>query len=123
MSSWCVQGLHVDVFPGRPLLKLGERHQLVCRVQDCPTVPSMSWSTLDDRPLTASISTNQSQSVVTFDPVSMEHEGALLCRVSCGGERKQVKSTVHVYCEYTHTHTHTHTERADWFVDKSSRSV
>ncbi|XP_073332407.1 vascular cell adhesion protein 1b [Pagrus major] len=97
MSSWCVQGLHVDVSPRRPLLRLGERHQLVCRVQDCPTMPSVSWSMLDDRPLTATIDTNQSQSVVTFDPVSMEHEGALLCRVSCGGERKQVKSTVHVY--------------------------
>ncbi|XP_070765648.1 vascular cell adhesion protein 1b [Enoplosus armatus] len=97
MSSWCVQGLRVDVFPRRPLLRLGERQQVVCRVQDCPEMPSVSWSLLGDRPLTASFSTNRTQSVVTFDPVMMEHEGALLCKVSCGGANKQIKTSVQVY--------------------------
>ncbi|KAM3619818.1 uncharacterized protein V6R79_014029 [Siganus canaliculatus] len=97
MSSWCVQSLRVEVVPKRPLLKLGERHQLVCRIQDCSATPSVTWSLLGDRPLTASISTNRTQSVVTFDPVMMEHDGALLCRVNCGGENKQVKTTVQVY--------------------------
>ncbi|XP_042371809.1 vascular cell adhesion protein 1-like, partial [Plectropomus leopardus] len=97
MSSWCVQGLRVDVFPSRPLFRLGDNRQLLCHVQDCPTMPSVSWSLQGDRPLTASVSTNRSHSTVTFDPVSMEHEGALLCRVSCGPENKQVKTSVHVY--------------------------
>lgn len=65
-------------------------------------MPSMSWSLMGDRPLTASISTNRSRSVVTFDPVMMEHEGALLCRVNCGGDQRQATTPVHVYCEYTH---------------------
>lgn len=110
MSLWCVHGLRVDVFPRRPLLRLGERHQLVCRVQDCPTMPSVSWSLLEDRPLTAAVRTNGTQSVVTFDPVMMEHEGALLCRASCGGGVRQVKSSVRVYCESTHKHTVTQGE-------------
>ncbi|XP_054458710.1 vascular cell adhesion protein 1b [Anoplopoma fimbria] len=97
MSSCCVQGLHVEVFPRRPLFRLGERQQLVCRVQDCPTMPSVSWSVLGDRPLAASVSTNRTWSVVTFDPVMIEHEGPLLCRVSCGGENKQIKTSVQVY--------------------------
>ncbi|TNM88105.1 hypothetical protein fugu_006326 [Takifugu bimaculatus] len=97
MSSCCVRGLHVDVFPKRPLLKLGERQQLVCRVQDCLGVLSVSWSFLEDRPLTATTTTNESHSVLTFDPVMIEHEGALLCRVNCGGEGRQVKTSVHVY--------------------------
>ncbi|XP_041791699.1 vascular cell adhesion protein 1b [Chelmon rostratus] len=97
MSLWCVQGLRVDVIPRRPLFRLGERHQLACRVLDCRGMPSVSWSLLEDRPLTASISTNRTQSVVTFDPVMMEHEGALLCKVMCGGESKQMKTTVRVY--------------------------
>ncbi|XP_074490478.1 vascular cell adhesion protein 1b isoform X2 [Sebastes fasciatus] len=97
VSSWCVQGLRVDVSPRRHLFRLGERGELVCRVQDCPMMPSVSWSLLEDRPLTASVSTNRTQSVVTFDPVMVEHEGALLCRVSCGGQKKQVKTSVHVY--------------------------
>ncbi|XP_049910932.1 vascular cell adhesion protein 1b isoform X2 [Epinephelus moara] len=97
MSSWCVQGLRVDMFPRRPLFRLGERQQLECRVQDCPTMPSVSWSLMGDRPLTASIITNRSLSVVTFDPVMMEHEGALLCRVNCGGDQRQATTPVHVY--------------------------
>lgn len=101
LMSWCIQGLRVDIFPKRPLLKLGERHQLVCKVQDCPTTPSMSWSLPDDRPLTATVKTSGTQSVVIFDPVMMEHEGALLCQANCGGEMRHVKGSVNVYCEYT----------------------
>ncbi|XP_071328974.1 vascular cell adhesion protein 1b [Trachinotus anak] len=97
MSSWCIQGLHVSVFPRHPLFRLGERRQLVCSVQDCTLVPSFSWSLLGDRPLTATVSTNRTQSVVTFDPVMMEHEGALLCKVTCGGEKKEIKTSVHIY--------------------------
>ncbi|XP_068581485.1 vascular cell adhesion protein 1b [Cebidichthys violaceus] len=97
MSSCCVQGLHVEVFPRRPLFRLGEHQQLVCRVQDCPTMPSVSWSVLWDRPQTASVSTNGTWSVISFNPVMMEHEGDLLCKVGCGGENKQIKTTVQVY--------------------------
>ncbi|XP_041647214.1 vascular cell adhesion protein 1b isoform X2 [Cheilinus undulatus] len=97
MSSWCVQGLRVDVIPRRPLLKLGERGQLVCQVHDCPTVPIVTWLLLGDRPLTAAVSTNRTHSVVTFNPVRMEHEGALLCKVDCGRENKQNKTSVRVY--------------------------
>ena len=107
MSSWCVQGLRVDVFPRQPLFRLAERQQLVCSVQDCPIMPSISWSLLEDRPLTAAVTTNTSCSVLTFDPVMMEHEGALLCKVNCGGDRKQILTNVHVYCEFPHTQTHT----------------
>lgn len=97
MSSWCVQGLRVDLIPRRPLLKLGEPGQLVCHIQDCPTVPTVAWSLLGDRPLTASVKTNMTHSVVTFNPVMIEHEGALLCKVGCGGENRQNKTSVRVY--------------------------
>ncbi|CAJ1059535.1 Hypothetical predicted protein [Xyrichtys novacula] len=78
-------------------MELGGRSQLVCAVRDCPTTPSVSWSPLGDRPLTASISTNRTGSVLTFDPVMMEHEGALLCKVDCGGEKRQIEASVRVY--------------------------
>uniref|UniRef100_A0A8D0D7R9 Ig-like domain-containing protein n=1 Tax=Sander lucioperca TaxID=283035 RepID=A0A8D0D7R9_SANLU len=89
--------LHVDVFPRRPVFQLGERRQLVSEIRDCPTAPIVSWSLLGDRPLAASVSTNRTHSVVTFDPVVAEHDGPLLCRVSCGSENKQIKTSVHVY--------------------------
>ncbi|XP_029985442.1 vascular cell adhesion protein 1b isoform X2 [Sphaeramia orbicularis] len=97
MSSWCVQALRVDVFPRMPLFRLGGRQQLVCSVLDCPDPLSISWTLLDDRPLTGTVQSNRSQSVVTFDPVMTEHEGALLCKVSCRGEQRQAKSSVQVY--------------------------
>ncbi|XP_074525295.1 vascular cell adhesion protein 1b [Halichoeres trimaculatus] len=97
MSQWCVQGLRVDLSPRSPLFRLGVRGQLACVVLDCPTMPSVSWSVLEDRPLTASISTNRTGSVVTFDPVMMEHEGMLICKVSCEGETKQTRTTLRVY--------------------------
>nr|XP_057928688.1 vascular cell adhesion protein 1b isoform X1 [Doryrhamphus excisus] len=98
MMSWrCIQGIQVDIFPKRPLFKLGERHQLLCSIQDCPIMPSVSWTLLGDRPLTATVDTRQTQSVVTFDPVGMEHEGTLLCKVTCGPQHKLSKANVQVY--------------------------
>lgn len=98
LSSWCVQGLlRVSVSPRLPLFPLGGRGQLVCSVQDCPWTPSIAWSLLEDRPLTASISANSTHSTVTFDPVAREHEGALLCKASCGRDTRQAVSSVHVY--------------------------
>ncbi|XP_029001999.1 vascular cell adhesion protein 1b [Betta splendens] len=97
MPSWYIKGLQVSVSPRRPLFRLGERQQLVCSVRDCPTTPSISWSQLGDQPLTTPISTNWTQSVMTFDPVTMEHEGALLCKVKCEEETRQIRTSVEVY--------------------------
>lgn len=97
MSSWCVQGLRVSVSLSKPLLRLGTRQQIDCRVQDCPTPPSISWSTVNDRPLAASISTNGTFSTLTFDPVEIDHEGQLSCDVRCGEERAVAPTSVSVY--------------------------
>ncbi|KAL3047957.1 hypothetical protein OYC64_022005 [Pagothenia borchgrevinki] len=98
LTSWCVQGLlQVDVLPRRPLIRLGQWQQLFCRVQGCPTTPTVSWSWLNDRPLAASVKSNQSGSSVTFDPVRMDHEGTLQCQVRCGGESGKSHSTLHLY--------------------------
>ncbi|XP_037530364.1 vascular cell adhesion protein 1b [Nematolebias whitei] len=97
MSSWCVQGLRVNVFPGTPLFRLGERQQLVCQVQDCLTTPSMSWFWLGDRPLSLPVDTNGTRSVLTFDPVRMDDEGTLVCKVLCGDDVRLKQISVRVY--------------------------
>uniref|UniRef100_A0A668RTE1 Ig-like domain-containing protein n=1 Tax=Oreochromis aureus TaxID=47969 RepID=A0A668RTE1_OREAU len=85
MSSKHILALRVDITPETALFGLGERQQLVCLFQGCTTTPSVSWSFLGDRPLSGSISTNQTCSVLTFEPVKMEHDGRIQCAVSCNG--------------------------------------
>lgn len=99
MSSKYILALRVDITPETALFGLGERQQLVCLFEGCTTTPSVSWSILGDRPLSGSISTNQTCSVLTFERVKMEHDEAILCTVSCNGDRKQAKRSVQVYCE------------------------
>uniref|UniRef100_A0A3P9JWL7 Vascular cell adhesion molecule 1b n=1 Tax=Oryzias latipes TaxID=8090 RepID=A0A3P9JWL7_ORYLA len=97
VSSWCVQGLHVSLFPRDPLLRLGEHQQLLCWVEDCPVKPTLFWSSLEDHPLSALRSSNLTHSVLTLDPVGREHEGSLLCSVTCGEEKRQLQTSVRVY--------------------------
>ncbi|XP_049586348.1 vascular cell adhesion protein 1b isoform X3 [Syngnathus scovelli] len=81
----------------RPLFKLGERQQLACFVDDCPVTPVISWTPLDDRPLNARVRTRDNLSLLTFEPVDMEHEGPLLCKVTCGEQHKQAKTHIRLY--------------------------
>ncbi|XP_061680087.1 vascular cell adhesion protein 1b isoform X2 [Syngnathoides biaculeatus] len=93
----CVHGLRVDISPGRPLFKLGERGQLWCSVSECAAAPVVSWTPLGDRPLDADVETRGLLSLLTFDPVEMQHEGPLLCKVTCGEQRKHAKTHVGLY--------------------------
>ncbi|XP_019711336.1 vascular cell adhesion protein 1b [Hippocampus comes] len=93
----CAAALRVDLSPGGPLFKLGERQRLVCSVGDCPVAPVISWTPLGDRPLNAGVRTRDRLSVLTFDPVEMEHEGPLLCQVTCGEQRKYAKTHIRLY--------------------------
>lgn len=100
MSSWCVQGLRVNVFPRKPLFKLGTLQQVVCQVQDCSAVPDISWFTVNDRPLLASTATNRTHSVLTFNSVTIQDEGQMACKVTCAGQRAEIRTSVSVYCEF-----------------------
>uniref|UniRef100_A0A3B3XR89 Ig-like domain-containing protein n=1 Tax=Poecilia mexicana TaxID=48701 RepID=A0A3B3XR89_9TELE len=97
MSSWCVQGLQVSLSPRQPLLQLGSHQRMVCQVHDCPTEPSITWATVNDRPLGASISANRTHSILTFDPVKIEDEGQLTCKARCGDRRAESRASVGVY--------------------------
>uniref|UniRef100_A0A3P9LLD5 Vascular cell adhesion molecule 1b n=1 Tax=Oryzias latipes TaxID=8090 RepID=A0A3P9LLD5_ORYLA len=75
----------------------GEHQQLLCWVEDCPVKPTLFWSSLEDHPLSALRSSNLTHSVLTLDPVGREHEGSLLCSVTCGEEKRQLQTSVRVY--------------------------
>uniref|UniRef100_A0A3Q2EJI5 Vascular cell adhesion molecule 1 n=1 Tax=Cyprinodon variegatus TaxID=28743 RepID=A0A3Q2EJI5_CYPVA len=97
MSSWCVQGLRVNVFPRKPLFKLGTLQQVVCQVQECSAVPDISWFTVNDRPLLASTATNRTHSVLTFNSVTIQDEGQMACKVMCAGQLAEIRTSVSVY--------------------------
>ncbi|KAM3876310.1 vascular cell adhesion protein 1b [Diretmus argenteus] len=76
--------LHVDLKPRKALFRVGDRQELRCSAQGCPERVTISWALLEDKPMTAEIHTTGLESVATFDPVMIEHEATLLCKVSCG---------------------------------------
>uniref|UniRef100_A0A3B5LI92 Ig-like domain-containing protein n=1 Tax=Xiphophorus couchianus TaxID=32473 RepID=A0A3B5LI92_9TELE len=92
-----IEGLRVSLSPRRPLLRLGSHQHMVCQVHDCPTEPSITWATVNDRPLGASISANRTHSTLTFDPVKIEDEGQLTCKARCGDGRAESRASVGVY--------------------------
>ncbi|CAN9500837.1 unnamed protein product [Ophioblennius macclurei] len=95
---WCVQGLLVDVTPRRPLFPLGERRRLMCSAHDChSSTPHVAWTLPGDQPLGGAVRVEGSGAAITFDPVGMEHEGTLQCKVMCGEEIKHVTVRVRVY--------------------------
>lgn len=73
---------------------------MICQVHDCPTEPIITWATVNDRPLGASISANRTHSTLTFDPVKIEDEGQLTCKARCGDRPAESRASVGVYCEF-----------------------
>uniref|UniRef100_M3ZTK3 Vascular cell adhesion molecule 1b n=1 Tax=Xiphophorus maculatus TaxID=8083 RepID=M3ZTK3_XIPMA len=91
------KGHRVSLSPRRPLLRLGSHQHMVCQVHDCPTEPSITWATVNDRPLRASNSANRTHSTLTFDPVKIEDEGQLTCKARCGDGQAESRASVGVY--------------------------
>uniref|UniRef100_A0A667Z140 Vascular cell adhesion molecule 1b n=1 Tax=Myripristis murdjan TaxID=586833 RepID=A0A667Z140_9TELE len=84
-------------FSKRAVFPLGERRELRCSVRDCPGRASITWTLLEDKPLSAHINTTALESLVTFDPVMPEHDATLVCKVTCGQENKQSRAVIQVY--------------------------
>ncbi|XP_077441117.1 vascular cell adhesion protein 1b isoform X2 [Vanacampus margaritifer] len=99
LSGALTAAVQVDISPSSSLFKLGERRQLSCAVRDCPVTPVISWSPLGDRPLGGRVRWRDRLSLLTFDPVEMVHEGLLLCKVTCGEQRKHAKTNIRIYGE------------------------
>ncbi|XP_056133499.1 vascular cell adhesion protein 1b [Lampris incognitus] len=89
--------VRMEVTPRRALFRLGDAGQLRCSVRDCAEPPSLFWTRLEDRPMSAHIRTNGSESAAIFDPVTTEHQATFLCKVICGRESKQSRAVVQVY--------------------------
>ncbi|XP_026054188.1 vascular cell adhesion protein 1b [Carassius auratus] len=83
--------------PPQVLFKVGDRRQLSCRMSSCPEKVKFAWITLEDRPIFATIDTQDRESVLVFDSVMKNHENTLLCKAMCGKETKQAKTQIKTY--------------------------
>ncbi|KAL1023191.1 hypothetical protein UPYG_G00037490 [Umbra pygmaea] len=87
----------VELKPKTALFRVGDREELRCSVKGCSNSVTISWASLEDKPIFAKINTTGLESVVVFDPVKITHDDSLLCKASCGGMNKQQRTNVKVY--------------------------
>ncbi|KAJ7993264.1 hypothetical protein DPEC_G00270640 [Dallia pectoralis] len=86
---------HVEIKPQREVFRVGDRQELKCFATDCKKEVTVTWSLLLDKPISAQTSADGSELV--FDPVKVDHEETLMCRVKCGDEVKQKRKDVEVF--------------------------
>ncbi|XP_019904964.2 vascular cell adhesion protein 1b [Esox lucius] len=88
---------NVEIHPKSALFRAGDTQELRCMATDCNNQVTISWNSLEDKPMFAQIHTDGPESVAVFDPVTKDNEAALLCRVDCGGVFKRQRAVVKVY--------------------------
>ncbi|KAL1251420.1 hypothetical protein QQF64_019216 [Cirrhinus molitorella] len=88
---------HVAKMPPKVLFKVGDRRDLTCSMSSCPEKVKFVWTTLEDRPIFATIVSRDRESVLVFDNVMKNHENTILCKATCGKETKQAKTEIKVY--------------------------
>ncbi|XP_072919491.1 vascular cell adhesion protein 1-like isoform X2 [Hemitrygon akajei] len=76
--------------------RVGEKVALSCRAKNCPS-PSVKWDVVSDRLLAGTVRGQDSESIFTIDPVTVEKEQMYRCTAKCGGKRKQRNLSLHVY--------------------------
>lgn len=100
MLSWIVVS-HVLDMPSTVLFKVGDRRELTCKMSSCPEKVKFSWTSIEDKPLFATLNMKDRESVLVFENVTKYHENTIVCKARCMGESKQAKTKVTVYCEFT----------------------
>ncbi|XP_064189331.1 vascular cell adhesion protein 1b [Anguilla rostrata] len=88
----------MELEPRNTVLRVGDRQVLRCSARDCSESTTLTWASLEDKPLSGSVENpSASESLLIFDPVSTAHDNMFVCKVSCGNKRKQMSATVKVY--------------------------
>ncbi|KAJ8277757.1 hypothetical protein GJAV_G00079540 [Gymnothorax javanicus] len=88
----------MELEPRQMVLQVGGRQTLRCRVVDCSESATLTWASLEDKPIFGRIENpTESESLLIFDPVSTIHENLIVCKASCGGKRKRMHANVRVY--------------------------
>uniref|UniRef100_A0A8C1IEJ5 Vascular cell adhesion protein 1-like n=1 Tax=Cyprinus carpio TaxID=7962 RepID=A0A8C1IEJ5_CYPCA len=88
---------HVLDLPSKVLFKVGDRRKLSCSMSSCPEKVKFVWTTLEDKPIFATIDKRDRESVLVFDSVMKNHENTILCKATCGKETKQAKTEIKIY--------------------------
>lgn len=88
---------HVLDMPSTVLFKVGDRRELTCKMSSCPEKVKFSWTSIEDKPLFATLNMKDRESVLVFENVTKYHENTIVCKARCMGESKQAKTKVTVY--------------------------
>nr|XP_055058846.1 vascular cell adhesion protein 1-like [Misgurnus anguillicaudatus] len=93
----------VELFPSKPLVRVGSALELNCRVKDCAGDASFFWSTLEDYSHGGYVDSNQTVSRLLFSNILPEHSKTIVCKAYCfvkerkKSERGEKTSVVQVY--------------------------
>ncbi|XP_051977865.1 vascular cell adhesion protein 1-like [Xyrauchen texanus] len=88
---------HMVELTPRVLFKVGGRREVMCSMRSCLEKVKFVWTSLEDKPLYATVTNHNTESVLIFDNVTKNHENTILCKATCGKETKQAKTTIRVY--------------------------
>ncbi|XP_051550247.1 vascular cell adhesion protein 1-like [Myxocyprinus asiaticus] len=88
---------HMVELTPKVLIKVGDRREVTCSVRSCQESVKFVWTTLEDKPLYATVKTHNRESVLIFNNVTKNYENNIICKAQCGKETKQQKTTIQVY--------------------------
>ncbi|TSK53767.1 Vascular cell adhesion protein 1 [Bagarius yarrelli] len=92
-----VSSYKVELYPKRPLFRVGDCRELVCRMKGCSGTITFSWGSVEDRPLYAEPHTNLSESTLVFKNVQGNSENTIVCTATCQGKKMQSSVKIKVY--------------------------
>ncbi|XP_065101158.1 vascular cell adhesion protein 1b isoform X4 [Paramisgurnus dabryanus] len=85
------------VMPSEVWFKMGDRRTLTCSMRSCPGEVKFSWTSLEDKPLFATVDNKHAESLLIFESVMKNHENTVVCKATCGKDSKQATAAIKVY--------------------------
>ncbi|KAI5101151.1 vascular cell adhesion protein 1 isoform X1 [Silurus meridionalis] len=83
--------------PKKPLFRVGDTQELTCHIKQCPENITLTWSSLEDKPLYVQTKTSFKASILVFKDITKNMENTIQCNGRCHGVYKQAMAKVRVY--------------------------
>ncbi|XP_046713490.1 vascular cell adhesion protein 1b isoform X1 [Silurus meridionalis] len=87
----------LEMRPKKPLFRVGDTQELTCHIKQCPENITLTWSSLEDKPLYVQTKTSFKASILVFKDITKNMENTIQCNGRCHGVYKQAMAKVRVY--------------------------